>query len=88
MSNKFTLPFNPIEWPAAPHDFSGDLNLGIYAKETVQRYVYGTRYITWDGRVYKYMGVTTSGVTSYHACSNSLSAFTGWVTALVGNAGR
>lgn len=87
MSNKFTLPFNPINWPAVPHDFTGELNLGIYAKETTQRYVYGTRYITWDGRVYKYMGVTTDGVSSYHACCNTLGNFTDWVAAIKSSAG-
>lgn len=54
MSNKFNYPFNPIPWHALPHDFTGDNNLGIYTQETVQRYVPGTRYTTWDGRVFKY----------------------------------
>ena len=54
MSNQFQYPFNPIEWQASPKDYSGDNQLGIYAIETTQRYTYGTRYITWDGRVYKY----------------------------------
>ena len=51
MSN---LPNNPIIWPAVPHDYSGDNNLGYYAKETTQRYVWGTRGMTWDGKVFKY----------------------------------
>ena len=87
MTAHFTKPFNPIQWPAVPHDFTGDNVLGIYAKETTQRYVYGTRYITWDGRVYKYMGLTTGGGVSYHGVRNTLEAFTGWTTALVGTAG-
>ncbi len=48
------LPFNPIIWPAVPHDFTGDNNLGYYTKETTQRYAWGTRGITWDGKVFKY----------------------------------
>ncbi len=48
------LPFNPIEWPALPHDFTGDYNLGYYTVETTQRYVWGTRGMTWDGKVFKY----------------------------------
>jgi len=48
------LPFNPIIWPAAPHDYTGDYNLGYYATETTQRYVWGTRGMTWDGKVFKY----------------------------------
>lgn len=87
MSNHFQYPFNPINWPAVPHDFTGDNNLGIYTSETTQRYVYGTRYITWDGRVYKYMLLTTGGGVSYHGVANTLEAQTGWTTALTGTAG-
>ena len=47
-------PFNPIIWPAVPHDYTGDNNLGYYTQETTQRYVSGTRGITWDGKVFKY----------------------------------
>ena len=54
MSKHGKLPFNPIIWPAVPHDFTGDNNLGYYAVETTQRYVWGTRGITWDGKVFKY----------------------------------
>lgn len=54
MSNKYNYPFNPIPWHAGVHDYSGDNRLGIYAVETTQRYVPGTRYLTWDGRVFKY----------------------------------
>lgn len=86
-TNKFKFPFNPINWPALPHDFTGDNNLGIYTSETTQRYVYGTRYITWDGRVYKYMGLTTGGCVSYHGVAGTLSAQTEFVTAVAGTAG-
>ncbi len=54
MSKHGKLPFNPIIWPAVPHDFTGDNNLGYYAVETTQRYVWGTRGMTWDGKVFKY----------------------------------
>ena len=54
MSKQFQLPFNPVIWPAAPHDFSGDNQLGYYATETTQRYIWGTRGITWDGKVFRY----------------------------------
>jgi len=54
MSKHGQLPFNPIIWPAVPHDFTGDNNLGYYATETTQRYVWGTRGITWDGKVFRY----------------------------------
>ena len=54
MSNQLQYPFNPIIWPAAPTDLTGDYNLGYYTEETVQRFIYGTRGITWDGKVFKY----------------------------------
>ena len=54
MSKHGQLPFNPIIWPAVPHDYTGDNNLGYYATETTQRYAWGTRGITWDGKVFKY----------------------------------
>lgn len=59
MSKIFTKPHLPIYPGGEPHDFTkqnGDhgLALGIYTTEDVQRYVYGTRLIMWDGRVYKY----------------------------------
>lgn len=62
MSNQFQYPFNPIQWQGGPHDFTGDNALGPYTYETTQRFVYGTRFITWDGRVYKY---SISGDTCY-----------------------
>lgn len=55
MSTKGKLPFNPIIWPAVPVDHTGsNNNLGYYVKETTQRYAWGTRGITWDGKVFKY----------------------------------
>lgn len=65
MSNHFTKPFNPLEWQASPHDFGSDNLLGIYAPDTTQRYVYGTRYLTWDGRVFKYFNAGAAITTSH-----------------------
>jgi len=65
MSKHFTKPFNPIGWQGSPHDFSGDNNLGIYATEATQRFVYGTRYLTWDGRVYKYANAGAAITTAH-----------------------
>ena len=47
-------PNNPIDWPGSPHDYSGDYLLKHCAEEATQRYIPGTRYTTWDGRVFKY----------------------------------
>jgi hypothetical protein len=54
MSTILQYPHHPIDWAASPHDFTGDNRLGIYTRETTQRFVCGTRYLTWDGRVFKY----------------------------------
>lgn len=48
------LPYTPIDWPAAPMDLTGDNNVNYYTTETTQRFVWGTRGITWDGKVFKY----------------------------------
>ena len=64
----FNYPNTPIlQQGAAPNDFSGDYMLGPYAVETTQRYVYGTRYIMWDGRVFKYANAVAQ-VRSYQGC--------------------
>lgn len=69
MSTNFPYQFRPLDWASQPHDFTGDNNLGQYTIETTQRYVYGTRYLTWDGRVYKY---SLSGAICY---THRLNAF-------------
>lgn len=66
MSKIFTLPHMPITPGGQPHDFAqaaADFpRMGIYTVETTQRYIPGTRHITWDGRVFKYfLGVGTVG---------------------------
>lgn len=77
-TNNFTLPNGPLRWIASPRDHTGDNVLGIYAVETTQRYVYGTRFVTWDGRVYKYANAVAQ-VYSYwgaHAYENAAVAWT------------
>ena len=69
----FNYSNTPINWQGGPHDFSGDNLLGPFAVETTQRYVYGTRFIMWDGRVYKY-GNAVAQVYSYHGCRASEAA--------------
>ena len=44
----------PLTWFSGPKDFSGAYNLGPYATESTQRYVYGTRFLDEDGSVFKY----------------------------------
>lgn len=54
MSKHFTYPTGPIEWQAAPHDATGEKLLAYYSRETTQRFVYGARGLTWDGKVFRY----------------------------------
>ena len=64
MSKSFQHPFNPIEWPAVPHDFTGEDNLGFSTDDTTQRFTFGTRSMSWDGSVYRYAKAGAS-FTSY-----------------------
>lgn len=66
MSNQFQLPFNPIIWPAIPHDHTGVSNLGYSTNDIKQRFTFGTRAMTWDGSVLRYFkaGIT---LTSYQS---------------------
>ena len=78
MSKHFTLPFGPLPYHSDPIDYTGDSVLGIYAVETTQRYIYGTRMMTWDGRVYKYANAVAQ-VYSYwgaHAYENAAVSYT------------
>lgn len=73
MSSTFQYPNMPLmNPPASPIDFSGDSAnepyLGIYAKEATQRYMLGTRYLTWDGRVFRY-GYAGEAMSSAHGCT-------------------
>lgn len=68
MSKIFTKPFRPLDWVASPHDFTGDYQLGLRTNETTQRYIYGTRHITWDGRVFKYSNAVAACY-SYHGAA-------------------
>lgn len=58
MSKQFQFPFNPIPWNGSPRDLSETVAdapfLGVWQQDATQRYIYGTRWITWDGRVYRY----------------------------------
>lgn len=55
MSTGFQYNKGPLMLGASPRDFSLSTHeFGVHDSETTQRFVYGTRYITWDGKVYKY----------------------------------
>lgn len=81
MSKIFTRPFRPLDWAATPHDFAGDYQLGPYQVEEAQRYVWGTRYLMWDGRVFKY-SYSISALKSYHLSGTVEDAPIGYITSL------
>ena len=60
MSNRFTLPFRPLDYIAGPHDYTGDDILGYRTNDATQRYVLGTRGMTWDGKVLRYYKTGTA----------------------------
>lgn len=66
------LLYNPLNWSAAPVDFTGDNNVNYYTAETTQRYVWGTRGITWDGKVFKYSRSKDTLYAGYGAKNGSL----------------
>jgi len=77
-TNNFTLPNGPLKYISSPVDKTGDYNLGIYTADATQRFVYGTRFVTWDGRVYKYANAVAQ-VYNYwgaHAYENAAVAWT------------
>lgn len=83
MSKLFTRPHLPIYPGGEPVDYTNDgagnhnLALGIYTTEDIQRYIYGTRLITWDGRVYKYSNAVAVAY-SYHGAFAFENAAVGW----------
>ena len=89
MSKKFQFNSGPLFDGGEPRDFA--LSTHEFgpntAGETTQRYVYGTRYITWDGRVFKYMGLTTGGCVSYHGVQSTLAAVTSFTTSVAAELG-
>ncbi len=55
MSKRLQYNKGPLFDGGEPRDFALSTNeFGVYLAETTQRFVLGTRYITWDGRVFKY----------------------------------
>jgi hypothetical protein len=73
MSTFYPFPRGPIDAVASPRDLSANVadapSLGVFQTESTQRFIYGTRYLTWDGRVYKY---SLSGAICY---THRLNAF-------------
>ena len=72
MIGKTNLPHGPLTWFSNPKDYTGAYNLGPHTVETTQRYVYGTRALTWDGKVFKYSRAKDTLYAGYGAKNGSL----------------
>ena len=81
MSTGFQFNSGPLQLGASPRDFAlSAFEFGPYLAEAVQRYVYGTRFLMWDGRVFKY-ALTQGEVESYHGVRDNNSAALGFTAA-------
>lgn len=68
MSTRFQYNKGPLFDGGAPRDSAlSAFEFGPYLAEATQRYVYGTRYLMWDGRVFKY-ALSQGELESYHGC--------------------
>jgi len=55
MSKNFPYNTGPLYDGGSPRDLSlATHEFGPHLAETTQRFIYGTRFLTWDGKVYKY----------------------------------
>lgn len=71
MSRVIALNKGPIPQDGWPIDFADYAKLGVHATETTQRFVLGTRYLTWDGRVFKYSRSSGACRTGHGAMNNT-----------------
>lgn len=70
MSKDFQYNKGPLMLGASPRDFSLSTHeFGVHDSESTQRFVYGTRFLTWNGTVWKY---SLSGAICY---THRLNAF-------------
>lgn len=70
MSKGFQYNSGPLFDGGSPRSYSLPTHeFGVHLVEVTQRFVYGTRFITWDGKVYKY---SLSGAACY---THRLNAF-------------
>lgn len=74
MTTRFQFNSGPLQLGASPRDFAlSAFEFGPYLAEAIQRYIYGTRFLMWDGRVFKY-ALTQGEVESYHGVRDNNSA--------------
>lgn len=67
--------FRPIEYPAKPTDFA--------VLQTTQAHVYGRRYLTWDGRIFRYcksLGTLYAGYGAANIANNTVARLINSVT--------
>lgn len=82
MSSRFAYQYAPLSWQADPIDFTSDSAnepyLGVYSKDATQRYMLGTRHVTWDGRVFKYAQAGATMKTDLLCWQNKFAAIVQW----------
>lgn len=68
MSKIFRYNTGPLFDGGSPRDYAlQPFELGVYNLDTVQRFMVGTRYMTWDGRVFRY-GKSGDTLSTAHGC--------------------
>ncbi len=89
MSTRLQFNKGPLFDGGAPRDFTlAAYEPSVYVRETVQRFVPGTRFLTWDGRVFKYAKATGTLQTDYpsgHAWGEHIEFETIGVSQLAGD---
>ncbi len=77
MTTRFQYNSGPLFDGGSPRDFAlSAFEFGPYLAEATQRYIYGTRFLMWDGRVFKY-ALTQGEVESYHGVRDNNDAALG-----------
>lgn len=72
MASALDWDFTPIGPGATPKDFVSTADqISMYALETTQRHVWGRRFLTWDGRVFKYCRSKGTLYAGYGAANTS-----------------
>ena len=71
MSTGFQFNKGPLFDGGSPRSLSLPTHeFGPYQSEATQRYIYGTRFLMWDGRVFKY-ALSQGELESYHGCRDN-----------------
>jgi len=88
MSKIFQYPHGPLGPDSTPQDLTANnTNYGLRTNETTQRFIYGTRHLTWDGRVFKYSNAVVACYSYHGAAATEAGAVSYTANPLAGYAG-